>query len=220
MKLGVSVQHHPSRAYLLARLLPRLGTDYRVVIDPMAAHPFRSAWHAYHACLESLALDDTHLLIIQDDAIPCDGYIDALHAAISSQPDRVIVTCVCGNAKRNCRRMYLACDAGYSFAELDANEWCPTVATCYPAEVVYRLRDWIARRTMPEFQQADDSVIGEFLLSSGIGALMTVPSLVDHPDDTVSLVAPDDTRYGLAPERSACCYIGDCDPSSIVWRAA
>lgn len=217
MKLAIAVQHHPSRAALLPRLLPRLtGATLRVIEDPRASLPFRSAWHAYEACLRSRQEDETHLLVIQDDAWPCDGFVPALLAAIAAQPDRIIVTCVCGNAGRNCRRIFQAAEAGLPFAELDANEWCPTVATCYPAPVLSRLHRWIDERTWPEWQMADDAPIGEFVNETGVGALMTVPSLVEHPDDVLSLVAPGTAGYGDA-SRTACCYIGDCDPSEIDW---
>lgn len=218
MPVGIVVQHHPSRAELLERLLPRLP-GARVVVDPLADGQFRSAWHAYEACLRSRQPDETHLLVVQDDAWPCDGYVAALEAAVAARPDRVIVTCVCGNAKRNCRRMWQACEAGLPFAELDANEWCPTVATCYPAAVLDELLAWIDVQKWPPHQIADDAPIGRFLNETGMGALMTVPSLVEHPDDAVSLVAPHDTRWGEAAERTACCLIEEgCDATSIEWQ--
>lgn len=190
----------------------------RVVHDPRADLPFRSAWHAYEACLRSRQPHESHLLIVQDDAWPCTGFLPALEAAIRAVPDRVIVACVCGNAKVNCRRMHRASADGHPFVELDVSGWCPTVATCYPAAVVDELCDWIDRQNWPEWQQADDAPIGRFLYETGRGALATVPSLVEHPDDVLGVVAPHDTRYGEAPSRMACCFIDEsCDPSGIDW---
>jgi len=128
----------------------------------------------------------------------------------------VIVAFVSGGAPRNCRRITQALLAGYSWAELDAQEWCPTVAVIYPTEMLPELLDWIEYRRLPGAQRADDAIIGEFLAQTRYGALMTIPSLVKHPDDVPSLLG---TKHwnGVAKERVACCWIGDCSVADIDW---
>lgn len=217
VRVGIVVQHHPSRAALLDRLLPRLPKAARVVVDPDPGSTFLSAWRTYEACLRSRRAAETHLLVIQDDAWPCASFGPVLRAAVRAQRDRVIVACVCGNAQRNCRRMHLAAENGMPFAELDANEWCPTVATCYPQPILDRFIRWIDEQEWPPYQVADDAPVGRFLNETGLGALMTVPSLVEHPDDVESLVAPGQAWGGTEAHRLACCYVGDCDARTIDW---
>lgn len=191
-----------------------------VVSDPEPDHQMSSAWRCYRACIDAaISSGKTHTLIVQDDAIVCTHFILGLKAAIRAQPDAIGVACVTGNAQRNCRKMAHAWEQGLSWSVLDQMEWCPTVATWYPLDVLVQLAAWADRPgSVKRAERGDDPVIGRFVKETKQLALATVPCLVEHPDDAPSLMG-DRHWAGVARERISCCYIGPTRSAlDVDWR--
>src|SRR4051794_13328239 len=71
--LSVEVIHHPSRQQRLESLLRRLDAwSPSVWTDPdPQGEPF--AWRTERLALASLDSRASHVLLIQDDAVPCEG---------------------------------------------------------------------------------------------------------------------------------------------------
>lgn len=179
-KLSTRVQHHPSRASLLDALLTRLdGLDPEVIPDPGGRQ--RSTWRTHRACLESLPDDASHLLVLQDDAWPCDNFAASVRAAIAEKPERIICLFMSGASILN-RRMNIARKAGERWMEFPQTTYIPLVAVVYPAEVARQIPAFADKKKIP-VSRVDDAVVGMFCRAHRLTATVTVPSLVQHRDD-------------------------------------
>jgi hypothetical protein len=196
-----------------------------VVLDPDPDHGLRSPWRTYRHALERTPPEASHRLVIQDDVLVCDRFLDGVDLAVAARPDRVLCLFVAGNPANHKRAVLAACDRDETWAELDLTTWIPVVATLWPVRLVEPLLSWYdARRDdgrFPAAFTADDEIVGRFLRDHRERPLACVPSLVEHPD-TVPSVANGHRRggTGLDPGRQAACFIGDCgycDATLIDW---
>jgi hypothetical protein len=193
VNVAVRIQHHPSRADLLPALLERLlgFDDVQVITDPGGPKP--SSWRTHRLCLESLPDAATHLLLIQDDAIPCADFADKALAAIEQHPTRIIVFFVPGFGHLT-RRIEIARRKSLAFVDLPGGSFVPVVCIAYPAEIACAIPAFADARRMP-VSRADDAVVGTYARAHRLFPLATVPSLVDH-DDTVPSAMGMRTRPG------------------------
>jgi hypothetical protein len=203
VNLAVRVQHAPERADLLPALLDRLaGLDVQVVPDPGGSRV--SSWRSHRACLEAPVADDvTHLLCIQDDAQPCSGFAARVSFEIKRNPERIIAlfTPGFGNLLVLTRR---ARDAGRHVVELPVTAFVPIVAVVYPIEHARAIPEFADKRRIGP-SRSDDAVIATYVRAHRLGALATVPSLVEHRTDVPSVMS---NRHGAtAPHRRACWFV-------------
>lgn len=184
--LDVALQHHPDRAFLLPRTAHLKPT---VVTDP-DPEGIRNPWRTYRACLETLPHGATHLLVLQDDALVCDGFLRVARAALKHRPDSPVTFFVPTAMRRGSRLLLQACGRGSNWANLGYHEpWIPVVALCWPAALVPGFLEWAdARGFGPDRRRADDGIVGRWARESRTDVWATVPSLVEHPDDVDSLI--------------------------------
>ena len=184
MNIAARVQHHPSRAALLDELLPRLaGLLPEVIIDPGGV---RSSWRTHRLCLESVPDDATHLLVLQDDAWPCDDFPALCRAAIAERPDRIICLFVPGVGNL-IRRIDVARKRGDRWFDFPQITFLPLVGIVYPAEVAREIPRFADKKRIP-VGRADDAVIGQFARAHKQFAVATLPSLVEHRDEVASVM--------------------------------
>lgn len=202
----VRVQHHPARADLLARLLPRLR-PYKpsVVTDP--GGPVASAWRCYRACLATPWQGD-RLLIVQDDAWPATGFATALNKIVAAHPESMVALFMAGAPYRTARQILLAARAGRHYTAVHPSDFAATVALLWPREDADAFLAW-TDTNLKKHTVGDDNVVGAFLKATGRRVVVTVPSIVQHPDDVPSLIgrrhANGRNRYRVA----ASFYDGD-----------
>lgn len=215
VRVSVAVQHHPSRSELLPDLLARLeGIDVEIVEDPEPdARP--SPWRCYEECLRRTPDWPSHRLIIQDDAVPCEGFATAAVKALEAQPERPVAFWVGGMPADACAAIRRASNRREAWSDLSPWTWFPCVASAWPAPVVERFLKWL-ETTRHRVTAADDAVTARFLQSERIWPLATVPSLVEHPDVVASVIGRR-AWAGRDRGRVACIGIGDRDASKIVW---
>lgn len=214
------VQHHPSRADVLQRLLQSLTPpgDLRdrvralapveVVTDPEPGAKLRSPWRTYRACLE--ALGDGPGLVLQDDAVACPGFVDAAEAAVRARPGR-LVAFFHGGVPSVRQQFAQAAARGDHFIEHVGHGWVPTVALYWPPGQAAAFLAWVDQRTrkeLPRYWRADDGIVARWARATRRGCLLTVPCLVEHPDDTPSLIGARH-KGGRNPYRVAALYVGD-----------
>lgn len=217
-KVTHRVQAHPERALMAAALAVKIGGD--VCYDPDPDNPIRHPWRTYRHLLETADPEATHISVIQDDAIVCGRYAEAVELAVAARPDRILVFFVGGNPRPHALAVLNACRADRPWAELGLGPWLPVVANVWPREIAQELLDWDASHTWPPKFISDDERCGRFVQWRKINALASVPSLVEHPDVAVSLLGKK-ARGGADPGRIAACWIGSCDectdPTTIDW---
>ncbi len=212
VRLACVVQHHPARAEILTRLLERLAAP-TVVEDP--GGPGISAWRCYRLCLRA-APDATHVLVLQDDTIPCQHFEEAAVKAIAARPEAAVCFYLGGHPATTAHHATVAMRKGQRWVQISRRDYVPTVATCYPQAMATELAAWVDERY--PHSRGDDAPVGNFFRAAygRLEAWATVPSLVQHPDDTPSMVG----RRALAgknPGRVAKWFIGDADAREIAW---
>lgn len=185
LNLAVRVQHHPSRAHLLPALLERLPfADVQVVADPGGSRP--SSWRTHRACLEALPDAATHLLVVQDDALPCRQFAGRALATLAQQPGRIVCFFVPGFGHLS-RRFHLAARQGFKVVDLPVTGFVPVVAVAYPAEVARAIPVYVDARRIPT-NRADDAVIATYARAHRTPVAATVPCLVEHLDGEPSVM--------------------------------
>lgn len=206
MHLSFAVQAHPARTELAEALAAEIhGT---VVYDPAPDSKVRSPWRTFRHLLETTPEDATHRVTVQDDAILCPHFYEAVQLAVAHQPDRLIVFFVGLNSPHG-RLMQLACEHDLTWFDLDTMHFTPTLATCWPVRLIPPLLEYVDAQRWPEKFVADDEIVSRFLRHTKERAVATVPSLAEH-QGSHSLV-----RGGPRPDRQAALYIGDCDCSAL-----
>lgn len=133
-----------------------------------------------------VADDVTHLLVVQDDAWPCDGFEARMLDRVAEKPDDLIAFFTPGAASHR-RAIVRATMKNERWARLHGG-WIPAVALCWP---IYRAREFAAHvdvRYDVTKHRADDAPIGVWATRNRVTVFATVPSLVEHPDIERSLI--------------------------------
>lgn len=181
------IQHHPSRA----ALLPRLGLPEAVVVtDPEPSEP-PGTWRTYRECLE-LAPQTGHLVVIQDDALPSPNLRRHLTALVAECPSAILVLFLSKQARWTGPAMLQASRDGKRFVCLNDRElFVPAVAICWPVDAARAVAKWAdGRRWGHRAKRADDAILRDATKGLGLDVCVTVPSLVEHPGDVISLMDP------------------------------
>lgn len=199
VRVSVCVQHHPSRAGLLADLKARVGA-IEVVTDPDPdgkPDPLR----CYLECLRRTPEWCTHRVVLQDDCWPIVGFATAAAAAISEYPEALVCFFVPALALAGGERVKRARKAGETWAELGNGLAVPVVATAWPRGAA---RDFVADVEARAFliTRSDDAAVSKFAALRKVRVMAPVPSIVEHPDDVPSLIG-DRAANGKNPARRA-----------------
>lgn len=221
--IATLIQAHPSRRHLAEGLLECLGAKASIVYDTNAGGP-RNPWLTYRRCVErGLELGTDHILIVQEDVLVCDRFLDGVAAATDARPDNPVAFFVPGKPPAYINAIYRARRDGFAWAELPLGTWCPVVATAWPRWLAEKLLEWVVGNVPPAWR-ADDEICGRFLYWAGVPVLATVPSLVEHPDTEPSVMnGHKRVGDGRDPGRRAYFFIGDeperydCDATTIDW---
>ena len=212
----VRVQHHPSREDALARLLSGLD-DARVEVLEHSSDP-PSPWAGYQRCLSTLP-PAGHIAVLQDDTIVCQNFIPALDLIAAANPDAPVVL-FCGGLPRRTAHTVRVALGRASYVDLSPNEFLPVVAVLWPVRLAAAFLEWTVanQKRMPgtAFARSDDAIGGRWVRFTRQRVRVTVPSLVQHPDDVASTIGKR-ARAGADRSRVAACWIGDGDPLDIDW---
>lgn len=174
-------------------------------------------WHGYQKCLADLR-GYSHMLVIQDDAIVCKHFPEAVFRIAAARPNQVISLFVGGLRNRTTRDFIAALGRGDCYANIYFRDIHHVVAVLWPAPLAKAFLDWSRTHDLPGMPRprSDDAVFGAWSRLTRNRILCTVPSLVQHPDDvksTIGLRARDGSDKG----RVAVHYIEDGDPLELNW---
>lgn len=201
--VSFAVQSHPTRSVQASALASLIGGEPVWDPDPTGVP---GAWRTFRHLLDTTPAGATHRLQIQDDAVVCPGFADAVRAAVAARPDRLLLFFVGRNHRRYTEAVMESCRADRTWARLSGAGWTPVVCTCWPVELAASLTAYVDEQRWPRGFLADDEIVGRWMTASREPALASVPSLVEHRDLSPSLLG----RRGGHGTRCAACWIGDC----------
>ena len=192
--VSVRIQHHPSRAPLADELAAQLTgfDDVRVIPDPAPAAP-PSAWRAHRACLEAMTDHASHLLVLQDDAIPVPSFLPRMKEGIAARPESILLAFVPG-FKNYVVEFMKAKQDGRTLIPFLVRAIVPVVAILYPADVVRGLIHW-TDENFRRVSGADDGVVATYCRKRKLQPYAFVPSLCDH-NQTIPKVGQTHVRSG------------------------
>jgi hypothetical protein len=197
----VVVQHVASRAPILSRLTDAVAPlDVRIVADE-GEKP--DPWRGYQRCLrEALEAGHDHAIIVQDDAIPCFDFACHLRCVIAAEPNAALVLFLAAQPRLTAHGATAARQARNPFAVLHSRDWMPAVAVSYPLAMVEQILAW-ANKVGGRHSRSDDHMLGRWARETKARVLVTVPSLVEHPDDQPSVIGNGNGSHGRNPSRVA-----------------
>jgi hypothetical protein len=211
------VQHTAGRTSSLTRLLAGLPRGVQIFTDHEVGDP--SPWRNYLRCLSDLP-ESGHIVILQDDAIVCRNFSPAVERIVAARPENPICLFLPGGKVTYTSRFFLQAQAaGQHYTELIFRDFFPAVGVIWPIPKVKVFLQWLETANCPGLRKpwtSDDAVLGEWQKQTKEKILVTIPCLVEHPDDTESIVGRE-ARAGADRSRIAISYIGDTDPLSLDW---
>lgn len=150
-----------------------------------------SPWAGYKECLRDPP-DCSHLLIIQDDAVPCRDFAPALEQVAASNPDFPVCLFLARLPRDASAKAVRAMKLGNKrYISLSWRSFLPVVAVLWPRHKALEFLAWADRNpTLPgqRAPRSDDAMAGRWKMVNRETVKATVPSLVEHPDMEPSLI--------------------------------
>jgi hypothetical protein len=170
------IQAHPSRTHLHPRLLSALEPLPAEVMVHESSPP--DPWANYRRCLDYHG-DATHLLVVQDDAIPASGFADAVGRIAERHPD-VPVCLFLGSFPAATATRVRRAHPDERYLPLGPSSFMPLVCVLWPTFVARRFLDWTS--TARGMTRADDGNAAKWMRATRQQVLVAVPSIVQHDD--------------------------------------
>ena len=126
------------------------------------------------------------MLIIEDDGIVAKGFSEAAEAAIAARPEACIAFFVSAAAKIDRRGDDRCAKEAAAVRALVCQRALAVGCSSYPVPIAERIADLVDARAKEP--RGDDGPIGDAMRIIRPQALVSVPSLAQHPDDTPSLI--------------------------------
>jgi hypothetical protein len=184
--IAYRVQHTEGRDEPLARLLARLPPAVEVVTDTEAAD--RNPWRNYRRCLTDLPNGATHVVVLQDDALPCRDFGMRVREAVRERPDEIISLFV-GGMREHRMAFNRAINRGDHWCEMRAQRIHHVVGLVWPAPAARDFLSWYEENELripaPRPHRSDDMVFSHWIKTGKPrrSVWATIPCLVEHPDD-------------------------------------
>ena len=141
-------------------------------------------WQGYRRCLTDIPLCD-HLLVIQDDAVPCANFAPALEQVALANPDTPVSLWLSSQPAGTAARARQAMMRGNRYVWHGYTNYVYLVAMLWPRRLAVGFLEWTeTNKLAPTGREAraDDGVVARWAKATKQHILITVPSLVEHPD--------------------------------------
>ena len=215
MTVLIRVQHRAGRDDALGRLLALLPPKVEVVIDDGEGH---NPWRGYKLCLSELPREG-HVAVLQDDAIVGINFAPTLELIAAANP-ATVVALFCSKAPK---RTYNTASLRYGrsrYVDTHLQDLVHVVGILWPVAKAEEFMQWCRdnpNRIRGREFQSDDATVTRWMQLTKQRVRVTVPSIVQHPDDLPSIVNSHRPRAGADSGRVAGYWIGDADPLELDW---
>ncbi|PCG86029.1 hypothetical protein CIB93_11025 [Streptomyces sp. WZ.A104] len=216
---GIRVMAHPRRRKQAEALLAELDAGARppyaegphaedrlpaddplLVLDPDPdgpPSPLRTAAAAWAGPYGTAS----HRLVLQDDVLPAEGFLDLVAEAIGNRPHDPIAFYSNWN-HWNGSAVRLAALSGAGWARAIPDEYAPSLAVALPRALAEQFTDY-AKELLQGDTPPDDEALAAFLRGRDTALVIAVPNLVEHKGGD-SLVGNDNQGPRLSP-----CFVDD-----------
>jgi hypothetical protein len=112
-----------------------------------------------------------------------------------------------------------AAKRGERFVRYRVSKFVPAIAIIWPRAKAEHFLEWSSTAILPGHPNrvaSDDAVIAEWHRRNQMTIWVTMPSLVQHPDEVESLIGKR-AMWGKDRTRTAFNYIGEGDPLGYQW---
>ncbi len=183
----------------------------------------RDPWRGYRLCLSNLP-DSGHVAVIQDDTIVGRNFPQALEQIAAANEDTIVSLFASKGGKT--KRTYHAITLRHGksrYADCHPADLVHVVGVLWPVERARSFLRWVDENPK-RFKNhkpsiSDDENLSRWRQLTGERIKVTIPSIVQHPDDVPAVATDDPTRarYGKDVGRIAAYWIGDEDPLALDW---
>lgn len=205
--LSTVIMAHPQRmaaARALSQAHPALGA--RIVSDPVPGGP-PSALRTARLAWQAVAPGATHHLVVQDDALPLEGFAGTVAALAAARP-QASLSLFTEWGSRTANAVRAAALLGHAWAPV-VDDYLPSVALVLPVRLALGFEEYAAAKATPE--ATDDVTLLDYV--RGVDKLVPVAGPVDHANPP-SLVGNE-----VMGPRSAACLSAAADPGGSVLPA-
>lgn len=144
--------------------------------------------------------DCSHLLVIQDDAVPVPGFTEVLPAIAESNPDRPVclwMSAIPASAAARARRAW----GKQRYIPLGPAPFVPLVAVLWPRRAAQGFARWA--ESASRLTRADDGNAARWMKQAKQEFMVCVPSIVEHDDHTPTVKGGRQESGGRARDRVA-----------------
>lgn len=207
MKIGVYVMHVPgipSRDESLRKLLERVP-EAIVMSDPERLGVWFNARRCWAHGVES---DYDWIIVLNDDALPCDGFLEVAEKALSSRSDMDPV-CFYVNHPKAAEQERVKGGTLLTCGWYTTYDGLVGVGCALSVDAASDFLRWEDEAMVPS-GYPDDARINLWAMATGRLIHTTVPSLVDHqlPNESMTGNEDDDARKALVPPQPKEIMIG------------
>jgi hypothetical protein len=156
-------------------------------------------WAGYKQCLTDIP-DCTHLLVVQDDVIPCRNFVPALEQIAEARPDMPVCLFMGDIPASTAHHARIAMIRGVRYTRLHVTNFMPLVAVLWPRA---KAEHFLAWGQNAKTTRADDGNAAKWMRQTRQSVLVSVPSLVEHNDFVPSVKGGRDHKYGAESWRRA-----------------
>lgn len=183
----IKIMAHPSRRHHVLKMLDALGADEDIVVYDDRTVGGDAMYTARMAWLSPFSENTTHRLVLQDDVLLCDNFLDIVSNIVNTASNKVIslFDTIPSDLVKKKPCCYVRC-----------NNLCG-VAIIMPRIYIQDCWEWIDAHHGDCL--CDDLMISEYCRKHGIPTYTTIPSIVQHIGDT--------ELSSLLPARYACTRI-------------
>lgn len=182
MNISITIMAHPKRRKQAERLLVELA-GYPFIHCYITWDEINEEWHTgKRALLSGVGKGDWHV-VIQDDAILTPDFYQNIEQMIYSLNQKTLISLYTGKPRPLGGRVKGAVDRAPDGSFLRFHQLMWGVGIVIPTSHIEPMLEFVE-----DIALQYDNKIGEFYCRNGLPVYYCIPSLVDHDDDTDSLL--------------------------------
>jgi len=182
MKISITIMAHDKRTEAAEALNDRL-VQYPFVSNTITWDEINSEWHTgKRALLDGVGKGDYHV-VLQDDAILTPNFYQNLENAINALDQKTLISLYTGTARPIPQRVTAAVNKAADGDMLRFHQLMWGVGIAIPTDHILPMLEFVENVDLQY-----DNKIGEFYCQNGLPVYYLIPSIVDHDDDTDSLL--------------------------------